>query len=113
LQVFVSLALTVAEAALTYAFWSTPQTIDPPLDSALAAGFKAAAALSIFIIAYGAISITTGYLVQRITKAFLNRTITPVALKFFEFKVSAWTMRLRLKEFRKVMDAEYKKIAPN
>jgi hypothetical protein len=48
-----------------------------------------------------------------LTKAFLNRTITPVAWKFSEFKVSAWAMRIRLKQFRKFVDAEYKKIAPN
>jgi hypothetical protein len=58
------------------------------------------------------IPFTIGAIVQRATKAFLDRTITPVAWRFFEFKVSAWTMRTRLKQFRKFIDAEYKKIAP-
>jgi hypothetical protein len=59
------------------------------------------------------IPVTFGAIAQHITKRFLARTITPVAWKFFEFKVSAWTMRTRFKQFRKIIDAEYKKIAPN
>jgi hypothetical protein len=54
-----------------------------------------------------------GAVTQFITKKLMSRSITPVAWRFSEFKLSAWTMRTRVKQFRKFMDAEYKKIPPN
>jgi len=52
-------------------------------------------------------------IVYRIARGFFAKTITPVAWKFSEFKVSALNMRVQLKQFRKVIDANYKKISPN
>jgi hypothetical protein len=47
-----------------------------------------------------------GVAAQKLTKRILSRTTTPVAWNFFDLKFSAWTIRVRLKEFRKSMDAE-------
>ncbi|MCA1431257.1 hypothetical protein I6F29_36025 [Bradyrhizobium sp. NBAIM16] len=52
-------------------------------------------------------------IVGHITKTVVSKTITPVAWRFSEFNFSAMTMRPRLRQFKKFMDAEYKKIAPN
>jgi hypothetical protein len=71
-------------------------------------GLTIAAAIGVLFL-----PIIFGIVAQRMARQFLARKITPVAWKFFEFKVSAWTMGTRLRQFRKVIDAEYKKIAPN
>lgn len=102
-------ALILAELFLLYAVGnesSSPTPASPPF--ALAIAIVAAVGFVLLVTPF-----IFGVVVQRFTRKVLGRTITPVAWNFFQFKVSAWTMRLRLKEFRKVMDAEYKKIAPN
>jgi hypothetical protein len=105
-------ALLSVEAVLSYATVRVSSQYDPT-QTPLMAGLWAAMALLVGVVVYGAIPVAMGFFAQRLTKTFLSRTITPVAWKFFEFKVSAWTMRVRLKDFRRIMDAEYKKIAPN
>ncbi len=59
------------------------------------------------------VPVLSGAITQWFTKRIMSRTIAPIAWKFSEFKISAWNMRTRLKQFRKFMDTEYKKIAPN
>lgn len=59
------------------------------------------------------IPLLLGGITSHITKRYMARTITPIALNFSELKLSAWNMRMQLKRFRKFMDAEYKKIAPH
>ncbi|WP_144441566.1 hypothetical protein [Bradyrhizobium sp. CCGE-LA001] len=77
--------------------------------------FVATALLGMFV-GVAALSIVPAicsFIAQKLTKAVLARTVTPVAWRFSKLKVSAVTMRTRLKQFRKFIDAEYKKIEPN
>jgi hypothetical protein len=70
-------------------------------------------AIAAGVIVIGVIPLSFGFVAQKLTRKVLARTTTPVAWNFFELKMSAWTIRIRLKDFRKFMDAEYKKIAPS
>jgi len=54
-----------------------------------------------------------GWAADRIAQRLLSRATTSTVWNFFTLKQSAWSTRVRMKQFRKFMDAEFKKIAPN
>jgi hypothetical protein len=78
---------------------------------ALVSAGTVALATAAAVVLHLILPIIAGTLVQKITKAVLSRTITAVAWKFFEFKLSAWTMRTQSKQYKRSIDAEYKKMA--
>ncbi|HEY8336905.1 MAG TPA: hypothetical protein VIQ05_24180 [Tardiphaga sp.] len=108
----IGVLLFVTELTFMYSSINSESNFDPN-QSAIMTGLMAMFSLAVGLLFFGVIPVGAGFLTRRLTKAFLSRTITPVAWKFFQFKVSAFAMRFRLKEFRKIIDAEYKKIAPN
>jgi hypothetical protein len=107
---FVAITLILAEGLFIFAFRGTSPPPDPLQDAGLLIFVLTG---SVAVIILGAIPILLGVVAQKLTRGFLARSTTPVAWNFFELKLSAWTMRVRLKDFKKFMDAEYKKIAPN
>jgi hypothetical protein len=113
---FLAIILILAEGSAIFAWRSaTPAPLPGPLQDAGLFTFMLVgiAVVGAAVVVLGVAPILLGVVVQKLTRRFLARTTTPVAWNFFELKLSAWTMRIRLKDFRKFMDAEYKKIAPN
>lgn len=58
----------------------------------------------------GFFPILFGALAQKLTATTLTRITSPVAWDFFKLKLSAFTIRSRSKDFRKVVDTAIKKI---
>lgn len=115
---FTTLALLLLEAAVIYSWRSIIPSPSPSVGPAPEPGFFTFMLLSLAVvvggaIVFGAVPFSFGFIAQKLTRKILTRTTTPVAWNFFELKMSAWTIRVRLKDFRKFMDSEYKKIAPS
>jgi hypothetical protein len=106
-----AMAIIVAEMiAGVLSFPSEP----PPGFTVYSVSFLASIGLfAASIIAFFLPPLVIGAIASKIAQRFLSRATTPVAWNFFTFKQSAWTMRVKMKDFRKFMDAEYKKIAPD
>jgi hypothetical protein len=113
---FVGFLLILIEGVLLFS-WGPPSHPPPSPDlfpdNPLLFGLVSMSVLVGAIIVLGFFPILLGIAVQKLTKRIMSRTTTPVAWNFFELKFSAWTIRIKLNDFRKFMDAEYKKIAPN
>jgi hypothetical protein len=115
---FTALMLIFMEGILLYS-WAPPSHLPPPPppdffpDNPWLFGLVSMFFLVGGVLVLGFFPILLGVVVQKLTKRIMSRTTTPVAWNFFELKFSAWAIRLRLKDFRKFIDAEYKKIAPN
>lgn len=87
-----------------------PYKEDP---GAMVLGMTAIGMLLALIAAFLAPPIIFGILARRVTRALMGRTVTPVAWRFSEFKLSAYLMQNQFKQFKKSMDTEFKKIAPS
>jgi hypothetical protein len=58
----------------------------------------------------GFFPILFGALAQKLTATTLTRITSPVAWDFFKLKLSAFTIRSRSKDFRKIVDTAIRKI---
>ena len=113
-----TLAFLLVEIAIIYSWRNIIPSPDPSAGPEPVPGFfifmlVAFVAVAGGVIVIGVIPFSFGVIAQKFTRKILTRTTTPIAWNFFELKMSAWTIRIRLKDFRKFMDAEYKKIAPS
>jgi hypothetical protein len=111
-----AMVFLLMEIAIIYAWRDiipSPSAGHEPLPGFFIFMIMAFLAIAGGVIVVGVIPFSFGFVAQKLTRKFLARTTTPVAWNFFELKMSAWTIRIRLKDFRKFMDAEYKKIAPS
>jgi hypothetical protein len=61
----------------------------------------------------GLIPILIAVIVNKFAKRFFARATSPIVFNFFTLKLSAYTIQVRSKNYRKFIDTEYQKIAPN